>query len=196
MNTIEIITPNQSLAIPRIDTPESLVEELHSIVRAGITSYYNDVAWVYYFGPAEELEVEQNPGFQRLISTLDTLGTSVTNEVITDISKRPNVRPHSYHLVRNLAAPRDAAGNGGFFDISTTSSRRYVALPAHNTPYDGTSEVEVDLSHGICFNGEALVAAMFKDGFDTETILHRERSPFPAYREKQFGEFFMKHVLL
>lgn len=199
MTGVEVVSPNGSRGhLLRTDSPLSLVEGLEAVVRGGITDHFDDVAWVYYHGVGERLEAQADPGFQRLATLLEERGIGQSR---TPLSSDVNVLPSYRDLIRNMAAKRGANSNGttggGFYDSQVMGERRYIAAPAHHIPDDPENsqvEVEMDLEHGICFDGGSLLSAMFREGFDIETIRHRVGNP-KGYREKQIGEFFMNHTL-
>ena len=187
MSTLEVISPHSKSELPMLDTPDSLVQGIREMVRRGITDYFDDVAWVHYYGTIERMQTLADPAFQKLLSKLDR---QTSPNLVIDESTRPNIFPSIENLVQDMASKK---GQGGAFHrVNSLDEKRFVALPARLDV--DKDEVEVDLSHGISFDGHSLVTALFNEGVGAEVIDYRGEPAFSAYRDREIGCFFVKHA--
>ncbi len=193
MHTLEVITHKERVDVPITDTTTELLDGLHDIVRHGLTDHFDDVAWLFYYGSLERMEVLSDPGFQNLLLMLEA-SSKQPKIADQDESTRPNILPAPDMLARNMAAK--AGRGGGFWRVSSLDSQRYVAVPAHHKP-NGSKErsIEINLAGAISFDGASLVRALFQTDVSAEIIDYRDEPAFPAYREVALGSFFVKHVL-
>lgn len=194
MQTLEVISPTGRANLPLLDTPTSLIEGLSTTVREGITAHFDDVAWAYYYGTIERMQTLADPAFCSVVNYLALLDLGREHLEPIDESTRPNIIPTGDDLARLMATSTGAGG--GFYRVGELDLQRFVALPAHHdTRKIRAHKIEVDLEHGISFDGHSLVTAMFNSGIEAEIIDYRDEPPFPAYRERAIGEFMLANAL-
>ncbi len=192
MNKLEVVSSNGTAEIPILDKPDELIDGLNSVVANGIVDPFDDVAWLYYYGPFEKMTAQSDHGLQALWRHIQSLGfkPKSADRSHLEVLACPN------KLARNMA--KVSGNGGGFYRISSLDEQRYVAVPAIHVPHtldQPQAEVTIDIAHGISFAGTALVEALFNSGFMPEIIDYREEPHFPAYRTAMIGEFFVKHTL-
>lgn len=191
MKTLEIVTNTSSAEVPILDSPDELLNGLSDIVGGGTNTIYNDVAWARYVDTIEEMETSTNPYLQAILDNVDPARELMSLK----ITQHPNIALDCDRLARNMVLMKES--DGFFWRIDHLDQQRLVVMPAqhaHRNDKAGQS-IEVDLSHGITFDGKSLVSALFNKGYPAEIIDYRDEPDFPAYRETTLGQFFVRQAL-
>lgn len=191
MDYIEVVSQQGTQKLLATETPDKLIEGITKTVRGGMTEEFNDMAWAYYRGVAEQVMVQSDPAFKAFLQFLEAQGVKPSGRKLREDL---NILVEPRDLAKNMKL---AGGKGGFlYRIDTLYEQRYVLAPAEHVVdiLGRVEEVGIDLTHGIIFPGSALVGALFNNGIAPEIIGYRDEPPFSAYREAVIGRFFLDCV--